>query len=77
MIASTFIFIFKIVAVVAMMAAMVMVLVGIRHIFSGDSESADAERLRREVEKEEKVISTHNLFHQFLTVEDKERRLRR
>ena len=77
MIASTFIFIFKIVAVIAMLAAMVMILVGIKHILNGGPDSAETESLRDEVEKEDKVISNHSLFRQFLSSEERERRFRR
>lgn len=67
MIASTFIFIFKIVGVVATLAAMVMLLVGIRHLVTGFPGESDAETLRKEVDDvAERGVSSHNLFHQFI-----------
>ncbi|MBD5204396.1 MAG: hypothetical protein HDS82_05945 [Bacteroidales bacterium] len=71
MIASAFILIVKIVAVFAMLAAMVMLLVGIRHIAGGNLDVSDADTLRKEVDDDDTVISQHNLFHRFIDSDER------
>ncbi len=70
MIASTFIFIFKIVAVVGLIAAMSIMLIGIRRFLTDSPEIEETDSLRKEVESDETVVSSHSLFHQFLTTEE-------
>lgn len=70
MIVSVLISIFKVMAVVAMLGAMVVLLVGIRHISSDDVAPDDTDALRHDIDDKENVISQHSLFHEFLTPDD-------
>lgn len=65
MLASTFLMIFKVVAVMVLLGAMVAILVGIRHIMDADNP-ADADQLRKEVQDNDDVISSNSLFSRFL-----------
>lgn len=68
MIESVIYIILKIVAMMVLLVAMIMVLLGIRHI-SNPAESATREEtdaLKREVQSEQNGISRHNLFRQFI-----------
>ncbi|MBD5269692.1 MAG: hypothetical protein HDS43_03630 [Bacteroides sp.] len=65
MIASALILALKTVAVIGMLAGMIILLVGIRHFVTTPlPEETDA--LREEMEEENRVISDHSLFHDFL-----------
>lgn len=58
----------KIILVVVLLVAMVMVLLGIGHLFSGNFNTVqnDIDELRREVRERDEVISAKNSFHAFL-----------
>lgn len=55
---------FKVILVLVILAAMIMLLLGLDHVFTGkfDSDSSDATRLRQEVEKHQEVISDNSVF---------------
>lgn len=57
--------ILKFILVVVILAMMVLILLGINHLFAGNftANRKDAEQLRREVENSEKVITRNNIFH--------------
>lgn len=58
----------KVVLVLVLLFAMVMVLMGISRLTHRDGleEEREAEKLRQELRKSEKIISRHNLFSGFL-----------
>ena len=62
------IIILKFIAVVVILAAMLMILLGIGHLFSGNfhSDSEETEKLRQDVENNEDVVSPRSLFYEFL-----------
>lgn len=66
------IIILKFIAVVVILAAMLMILLGIGHLFSGNfhSDSEDAEKLRQDVENNTDVVSPRSLFYEFLKGEN-------
>ncbi len=62
--------ILKIIAVVMILAAMIVILLGISHLFSGNftSDSEDSVKLKEEIKNEDTVISERNIFHEFLSI---------
>lgn len=54
----------KVILVMVILAAMIILLLGLDHVFTGkfDSDSSDATRLRDEVEKHQEVISDNSVF---------------
>lgn len=71
MILSTLFLILKIVAVVVLLLAMVLVLLGIGHLFNKETlaHDEDVSKLKREMKEREEVISRHSVFHSFLVRE--------
>lgn len=59
--------ILNIILVFFVLVGMVMVLAGMRHLFSSENQEHEADALDREVREEDDVISSHNLFHSFLS----------
>lgn len=64
--------ILKIIAVVVILVAMLVILLGIGHMTSGNFETnrEDIDELRHDVESKRDVVSNKNIFHEF--VEGKE-----
>lgn len=64
--------ILKIIAVVVILAAMFVILIGIGHLLSGkfDTNAAEIDELRKDVEQRSSVISDNNSFHDFLAKSD-------
>lgn len=60
--------ILKFILVLIILVAMIIILLGINHLFSGNFSSSEKETsdFRREVREGDDVMSSHNLFHQFL-----------
>lgn len=58
----------KIILVLAILVAMIILLLGLNQVFTGefDSDDSDAVRLRREVEKNQEVISEDSVFNTLL-----------
>lgn len=57
--------ILKFILVVVILAMMVLILLGINHLFAGNftANRKDTEQLRRDVENSENVITRNNIFH--------------
>lgn len=68
----------KIILVVVLLVAMVMVLLGIGHLFSGNFNTGQNEidELRREVLERDEVISPKNSFHDFVGTRARHQRAR-
>lgn len=66
MIASFFNILIQILLVIAILAAMVMVLLGVGHLFNAPDQKAEADMLKDEVERDDDTIADHSLFRQFL-----------
>lgn len=66
MIASLFNILIQILLVIVILAAMVMVLLGVGHLFNAPDQKAEADLLKDEVERDDDTIADHSLFHQFL-----------
>lgn len=75
MIAAFFISILKGLLVLVMLVAMVMVLMGISHLSRVDDDSAeeDAEKLRRQIDEDERVVGDYSVFHRFLARDRRKR----
>lgn len=60
--------IFKFLLVMIILVAMVLILLGINYLFSGNlhSDEKETDKFRKEVEHDEDVMSTKNVFHQFI-----------
>ncbi len=54
-----------------MLVAMVALLLGISHLFSGEFQTSERDnaRLRRDVRDRDEVITRENVFHRFLSSE--------
>lgn len=59
----------RVLAVVGIIVAMVMVLVGIEHMLMGwgDMDDRETERLRSELRRDDRVMTERNLFYGFLS----------
>lgn len=68
--------ILKAVLVIVILGVMVLMLLGINHIFSGsfDAKSEDADELRRDLEDNVDVISQQNLLSELVKVTARERK---
>lgn len=75
MISATVLFIGKMVLMLLIIGAMVMILMGISHLFHHDdlNSSEDDLRLRDDVKNQENVVSEKSVFYNFLTRSEKER----
>ncbi len=64
--------ILKILAVILILAAMIVILLGINHLFSGNFNSTpeDSKKLKEEIRHEDTVISDRNVFHNFIAAMD-------
>lgn len=62
----------KAVFIIVILAAMVILLLGINHIFSGNfnARTEDADRLRRDLEEKEDVITEDNVFESLVRVRE-------
>lgn len=62
-------FIFKFLAVAIIMAAMIIVLLGIRRLIYGDfkREREETESLKKELNHSSRVITNHSVFRSFLS----------
>lgn len=60
--------IIKIIAVVVILAAMLVILMGIGHLYSGNfnTDMGEMDQFRKDVENKEDVVSSSSAFHQFL-----------
>lgn len=60
--------ILKIIAVVVILVAMLVILLGIGHLSSGsfNTDSSDIDQLRKDVESKRDVVSNKNMFHEFV-----------
>lgn len=58
----------KIVVILALLMGMVMVLMGIGHLYrkDGSREVREADRLRRDIKESDNVITRNSIFHDFL-----------
>lgn len=61
----------KAVLVIVIMVAMVLILLGINHLFSGNfaTREQDAERMRHDVDHKEDVITDDSVFHNLVSNE--------
>lgn len=59
----------RVFAVVGIIVAMVMVLVGIEHMLMGwgDMDDRETERLRKDMQRDDRVMTERNLFYGFLS----------
>jgi len=57
----------NIILVSLILVGMIMVIAGIRNIFTEENSKQSADLLRREVKEEHEVISSHSVFREFLT----------
>lgn len=69
MICVSIILIGRVLAVVGIIVAMVLVLVGIEHMLMGwgDMDDRQTERLRKDMKRDDRVITEHSLFYGFLS----------
>lgn len=67
--------IIKIIAVVVILAAMLVILMGIGHLYSGNfnTDMGEMDQFRKDVENKEDVVSRASAFHQFLVGRNVER----
>lgn len=65
--------ILKALLVVVIMGVMILVLLGINHIFSGNFNvnEAEVDNLREDLKKSEDVISDHGVFTELVKVSDR------
>lgn len=57
----------NIILVSFILVGMVMIIAGIRHIFDEESARDAEDSLRRQIKEEDKVISSHSVFRDFLS----------
>ena len=64
--------ILKAVSVIVILAVMILVLLSINHLFSGNFDAAeeDAEHLREDIREDDKVITGHSVFHELVKVRE-------
>lgn len=76
MISATALFIGKIILMLLIIGGMVVILMGIGHLFHTDdlNTSDDDLRLRDEVDRDETVVSHKSVFYNFLVRSEEERR---
>ena len=74
MITASFILIGKIILLIVIIGAMVMILLGITHLFHNDDLNSKEEDLilRDELEKSEDVVSEKSVFYNFLINSERE-----
>ena len=78
MITATALLIGKILLMMLIIGAMVVILLGIGHLFHNDdlNTSDDDLRLRQEIDEHEEVVGEKSVFYNFLVKTNKERELR-
>lgn len=71
--------IIKIIAVVVILAAMLVILMGIGHLYSGnfDTDKKEVDQLREDVKNKEDVVSKESAFHVLITNRAAGKRYRR
>lgn len=67
--------IIKAILIIVILAVMVMVLLGINHLFAGNfrADRDDAEQLREDVETKNDVITDNNVFHELVNASEDKR----
>ena len=79
MISATALFFGKMILMLLIIGAMVMILLGIGHLFRIDdlNSSDDDLRLKDDIEKDEHVISEKSVFYNFIVRSEKEKKSKR
>ncbi|MCM1153007.1 MAG: hypothetical protein NC328_05085 [Muribaculum sp.] len=68
MISAAILLILKIIAVIALMVGMVIILLGIGHLYRKDDakEAIETSKLKKDIKEKDYVISRHSVFNGFL-----------
>ena len=68
----------QIVILLGVLAAMVMVLLGIRQLthYEGFDDAKETDLLKNEVEEKDKILSENNIFHNLVETEEKKKKNR-